>query len=234
MSDAGVPATAPAQQLRWHHLADAHALQAVARDRIIAAADAAISARGRFVVVLSGGNTPRPLYESLRDLATDWSAWTIWFGDERCVPADDPERNSRMTAQAWLDHVGVSVAQVHVIRAELGAKRAALEYTNALHTEGEFDMVLLGLGEDGHTASLFPGHDWGVNADSDAAVAVFDAPKPPPERVSLSASRLSRAREVLFLASGESKREAIQQWRRGDPIPASAIRPAAGVDVLVA
>jgi 6-phosphogluconolactonase len=97
----------------------------------------------------------------------------------------------------------------------------------------EFDLVLLGLGEDGHTASLFPGHDWGVRSDAPDVIAVFDAPKPPPQRVSLSAARLSRAREVLFLVEGIAKRDAVARWRMGANIPARSIRPRAGVDVLV-
>ena len=95
-----------------------------------------------------------------------------------------------------------------------------------------FDLVLLGLGEDGHTASLFPGHDWGDAPGSPAALAILNAPKPPRERVSLSAARLSD--EVLFMVSGESKHVALAQWRAGAAIPARAITPAAGVDALVA
>jgi 6-phosphogluconolactonase len=106
-------------------------------------------------------------------------------------------------------------------------------YTEALRTVGEFDLVLLGLGEDGHTASLFPGHEWGTAPGSPDVLAVFDAPKPPQQRVSLSAARLSRARQVIFLVSGESKREAVAEWRAGKNIPARAIVPTAGVDVLV-
>jgi 6-phosphogluconolactonase len=98
---------------------------------------------------------------------------------------------------------------------------------------GDVDLVLLGLGEDGHTASLFPGHDWGVVPNSPDVLAVFDAPKPPPQRVSLSAARLSRAREVLFLVEGASKRDAVARWRMGADIPARSVRPSAGVDVLV-
>jgi 6-phosphogluconolactonase len=93
--------------------------------------------------------------------------------------------------------------------------------------------VLLGFGEDGHTASLFPGRDWGVAASAPDALAVLHAPKPPPQRVSLSAARLSRTREMLFLVEGEAKRSAVTQWRMGADIPARAIHPEAGVDVLV-
>jgi len=95
------------------------------------------------------------------------------------------------------------------------------------------DDVLLGLGEDGHTASLFPGHDWGAVPGAPDALAVFDAPKPPPERVSLSAARLSRARQAVFLVSGAAKRQAVTLWRAGADLPARAIAPAAGVDILL-
>ena len=100
-------------------------------------------------------------------------------------------------------------------------------------TIGSFDLVLLGLGEDGHTASLFPSQDWGEGQESADALPVFNAPKPPPERVSLSAQRLGKAEQVLFLVTGAGKREAVSRWQAGDPIPASAIHPANGVDVLL-
>jgi len=164
---------------------------------------------------------------------TDWSAWHIYFTDERCLPPADAARNSRMAGEAWLDHVPIPIIQLHVIPAELGANKAASAYVETLRTIGEFDLVLLGIGEDGHTASLFPGHDWDSSPQSPDALAVFDAPKPPPERVSLSAARLSRTRRAIFLVSGESKRGAITDWRDGKNIPARAVTPAAGVDVLV-
>ena len=202
--------------------------------RILAAADTAIRAGGQFRVVLAGGNTPRAAYQRLRDARADWGAWHIYFGDERCVPRDDPARNSRMAEQAWLDHVAIPALQRHPIPAELGALAAARAYGASLRSVAAFDLVLLGLGEDGHTASLFPGHDWGESRGSPAALAVLDAPKPPRERVSLSAARLSDTRDVLFMVSGASKREALAQWRAGAGIPARAITPAEGVDVLVA
>jgi 6-phosphogluconolactonase len=201
--------------------------------RVMSAARAAIAAHGAFDIVLAGGNTPRKLYRQLRQADTDWRCWHVWFGDERCVPPDDPGRNSRMAHDEWLAHVPIPAPNVHPIPAETGPREAATLYARGLRGVDTFDLVLLGLGEDGHTASLFPGHVWGAHADSPDAMAVFDAPKPPPERVSLSAQRLSNARHVLFLVEGAGKRDAVAAWRRGEPIPAASIAPEAGVDVLL-
>jgi 6-phosphogluconolactonase len=222
--------TAPASEVRWHPFAESGALRADAHRRVLEAAARAIDERRRFVIVLAGGSTPRALYRSLRDAETEWSRWHVYFGDERCVAADDPERNSVMAAETLLDHVPIPPSQRHAIPAELGADVAARMYSQVLRDVGEFDLVLLGLGEDGHVASLFPGH---VAQPGHDVVAVFDAPKPPPERVSLSAARLSRTRAAMFLVEGESKREAIRRWRAGTDIPAAAIRPHSGGDVLL-
>jgi 6-phosphogluconolactonase len=218
---------------RWHAIADELLLQQVAIETILVSAAQAIHKRGQFHLVLAGGNTPRGIYRGLCSAHTDWSAWHIYFGDERCVPPTDPARNSHMAAKAWLGHVPIPALQVHVIPGELGAIEAARNYAETLRSVGDFDLVLLGLGEDGHTASLFPGHEWGTVPGSPDTLAVFDAPKPPPQRVSLSAARLSRARQVIFLVSGESKHRAVAEWRVGKDIPARAIMSAAGVDVLV-
>ncbi|HKZ09556.1 MAG TPA: 6-phosphogluconolactonase, partial [Rhodanobacteraceae bacterium] len=208
-------------------------LLANARLRILTAARDAIRRHHAFDIVLAGGNTPRKLYRSLRGEDADWAHWHIWFGDERCLPPGDPERNSRMAADEWLDLVPIPGSNVHPIPAEHGAREAAALYARELRTADAFDLVLLGLGEDGHTASLFPGRDWGVHDDSPEALAVFDAPKPPPERVSMGAHRLSRARSVLFLVEGAGKRDAVAAWKRGEAIPATSIAPEAGVDVLL-
>ena len=227
------PARSPEQLVHWHVFPDDASLQAEACARVLAAAHDAIAQRGAFDIVLAGGNTPRKLYRALRQAGTDWASWHIWYGDERCAPPDDPERNSRMACDEWLDHVPIRVGNVHPIPAERGAREAATLYARALRGVDTFDLVLLGLGEDGHTASLFPGHDWGVHADSPDAIAVLDAPKPPPERISLSATRLSNAHTVLFLVEGTGKRDAVTAWKRGDSIPAASIAPDAGVDVLL-
>jgi 6-phosphogluconolactonase len=218
---------------RWHAVADKRALQQVAMEAILASAARAIQELGQFHFVLAGGNTPRSIYRGLGAAETDWPVWHIYFCDERCLPPIDPARNSRMAAESWLDCVPIPARQVHTIPGELGATRAARMYAETLRGVGDFDLVLLGLGEDGHTASLFPGHGWGTAPGSPDTLAVFDAPKPPPQRVSLSAARLSRARQVIFLVSGESKHVAVAGWRAGKDIPARAIMPAAGVDVLV-
>lgn len=207
-------------------------MQTEAVSMIARAAEQAITDSGAFRVVLAGGSTPRALYKRLCALKTDWTAWHIYFGDERCLPATDPGRNSTMARDAWLDHVPVPQKQVYAIPVEMGAKAAAAAYSATLKQVGEFDLVLLGLGEDGHTASLFPGNDWGQEVDSPVALPVFDAPKTPAERVSLSAWRLSQAKQVLFLVTGESKHEAVMNWRAGANIPARAIKPLQGVDVL--
>lgn len=218
---------------RWHTCRSAAEVRERAAAWIAEAAQRAIAARGAFRLVLAGGETPRGVYRALRGLDTDWRAWRIWFGDERCLAADDPQRNSRMAGEALLDHVPVPPRQVHAIRAELGATRAAAAYREALAGEPEFDLVLLGLGEDGHTASLFPGGEWGEAPEAPDVLAVHDAPKPPAERVSLSARRLGRTRGTLFLVAGAGKRGAVAAWRAGTRLAASSIRPPAGVDVLV-
>ena len=221
------------QLCRWHAIADCWALQQLAIESILSGAAQAIHERGQFHIVLAGGNTPRQIYHGLCTANTDWSLWHIYFGDERCLPPLDPARNSRMAAEVWLNNVPIPPLQLHVIAGELGANEAARQYSETLRTVGDFDLVLLGLGEDGHTASLFPGHEWGTAPGAPDTLAVFDAPKPPSQRVSLSAARLGRTRQAIFLVSGESKHRAVTAWRAGKNIPARAIRPASGVDVLV-
>lgn len=218
---------------RWHRYSTTAELEAAAVRAIRLAAHLAISQRSEFHIVLSGGNTPRRIYETLRSADTNWSAWHVYFGDERCLPADHAERNSRMAEQAWLNQVDIPAAQIHVIEAERGAELAAQRYAQIVDRIEQFDLVLLGLGEDGHTASLFPHHDPGNTPDAPATLAVHDAPKPPPERVSLSAYRLGAARQVMFMVTGEAKRQAVHDWRNGIDIPAAAIKPAGGVDVYL-
>jgi 6-phosphogluconolactonase len=228
-----LPDNNPRQQCRWHAFPTTSALEYAAAQAIFNASQQAISERNAFHLVLAGGTTPRRVYELLSTKDTDWRAWHIYFGDERCLPAGHAERNSSMAAQAWLDHVGIPASQIHIIPAEQGAVAAARTYAKILSRVDVFDLVILGLGEDGHTASLFPNHNWGASPEAAATLAVQDAPKPPSERVSLSARRLSLTRQVMFLVSGASKQQAIMDWRHGKQIPAAAISPDSGVDVYL-
>ena len=180
--------------------------------------------------MLAGGRTPEAAYRLLVGADTDWSRWEIYFGDERCLPVDDAERNSRMAARALLDAVKIPTANVHTIPAEQGAEAAAKAYQPVVRAALPFDLVLLGIGEDGHTASLFPGQQ---HPAGQLVHAVHNAPKPPPDRVSLSAGALSEAREVLILATGAAKRTAIKAWQAGEPLPIAAIGGLACVDVLL-
>ncbi len=227
------------QTVRWHVYPNAEGLYARAAQAILRIAREAIAARGAFYVVLAGGETPLAVYERLRAAEAEWPAWQVYFGDERCLPRGDPGRNDTRIGRVWLDHVAIPRSQIHVIPTERGPGPAAAAYAQATGFVGDFDLVLLGLGEDGHTASLFPGHPLGEGEGAPEVLAVTDAPKPPPARVSLSARRLSRAREVLFLVQGEAKRAAVAAWRRGGgggggkAMPAATIAPPAGVDVLL-
>jgi len=223
----------PPQQCRWHLFASASVLEHEAALAIFNASRQALSQRGEFHIVLAGGATPRRVYELLRTMDTDWQKWHVYFGDERCLPVGDAERNSQMAALALLNHVNIPATHIHIIPAEHGAEAAANTYAQILGKVELFDLVLLGLGEDGHTASLFPNHAWGATSAAPAVLAVHDAPKPPSQRVSLSAHRLSQTRQLIFMVSGATKRKAIADWRNGKIIPAAAIAPACGVDVYL-
>jgi 6-phosphogluconolactonase len=218
------------QLCRWHFFSDVPDLQHAVLANIVERARAAIEARGAFHLVLAGGRTPQIIYSQLRTLSTDWRAWSIYFGDERCLPRGDPQRNDTMARAAWLDHVPIPVNQIHSISAELGPAVGAAEYAELLADLGDFDLVFLGLGEDGHTASLFPG-DAAALHSTQAAVAIDNAPKPPAQRISMSAARLVRSRAVLFIATGSDKRVALSRWRRGEEIPAALIDAPGGVDI---
>ncbi|MBM4180058.1 MAG: 6-phosphogluconolactonase [Betaproteobacteria bacterium] len=207
----------------WRPHADADALVQSLAEALCRHAERAVSAHGVFHLVLAGGATPRALYAELARRAAGDPAWHIWYGDERCLPADHAERNSVMAETAWLAASRIPPRNRHPIPAELGPEPAAAHYGEALRGIGEFDLVLLGLGEDGHTASLFPAHDIGAAPGSPDVLAVDDAPKPPAARVSLSAARLGRAGRVWFLVAGAGKRAAIVRWLRGEPLPAAHV-----------
>lgn len=216
------------KMLRWNHFDSIESLRHSVCDAIVEKAKAAIAKNGRFSIVLAGGNTPRAVYRLLRDVPMDWSKWHIYHGDERCLSVDHEDRNSLMAEQALLRYVGIPASQIHDIPAELGNVEGAKAYAKTLKDVGTFDMVLLGLGEDGHTASLFPNHVIDNSAD---AVPVFNSPKPPADRITMSLNRLNNSDTVLFLVTGEGKQQAVNNWRKGMSIPASLISPKGCVEV---
>jgi 6-phosphogluconolactonase len=189
--------------------------------RIATSAAQAIAARGVFHLVLAGGETPRRCYEKLRSLAIDWAHVQLYLGDERCLPKGDVQRNETMIRATLLEHIVIQPDNIHFIPAELGAPAAAAAYAAMLEKIAVLDMVLLGMGEDGHTASLFP--DNPATESAALAVPVFNSPKPPPERVSLGINTLSNARQKLFLVAGAGKRNALEQMSRGVLLPAARV-----------
>jgi 6-phosphogluconolactonase len=190
--------------------------------------DDALAARGTAHVALAGGTTPAGAYALLSP--SRWEGVELWFGDERCVGPDDPESNYHMAAQTLLDHA--TGALVHRIEGERGAEAAADAYDALLRERvaagvggvPTLDVALLGIGEDGHIASLFPGNP-GLRLRARAAIAVHDAPKPPPDRVSMTLDVLAGARGCLLLASGAGKAEPLRRMLAGpdEAVPASLL-----------
>jgi 6-phosphogluconolactonase len=184
-----------------------------------AAADIAVAIReGSRTLVLAGGTTPRRCYELLARLEVVWGRVTVLFGDERCVPPDHPDSNYRMAREALLDRV--APATVHRIPGELGPDEGAAEYGRVVAGLAPLDLVILGIGEDGHTASLFPG-DTALTAKG-WAVGVRNSPKPPPERVTLTLPALRGARQVIILATGAGKAQAVSMAKRQE-VPSGMI-----------
>jgi 6-phosphogluconolactonase len=211
-----------------------------AAEKIAETVERAVKERGRCAAALSGGNTPREVYQSLAAAALrtriDWRKFHLFWGDERMVPPDHAESNFGMVRDAMLSHGLIPEANVHRIRGEIAPEQAASEYAAELRRffrdrPMQLDLVLLGIGEDGHTASLFPGAN-AVTETTQPATAVF-VPKLDKWRVTLTFPVINRAREVVFLVAGKSKSEIVKllfeldkpdsQW------PASMVQPENGV-----
>jgi len=170
-------------------------------------AERAREAGGAFRVALAGGSTPRAVYEGLATLALDWAAWHVWWGDERLVQPDHPDSNERMARDALLSRVPIPEPQIHPLRS------AQIELPD------RFDLVLLGIGRDGHTASLYPG-----DPALDATEPVVRVVRPDHARLSLTYPVLNAARAAAFMVVGVTKRQMVARVLAGDwTLPAARV-----------
>jgi 6-phosphogluconolactonase len=210
-------------------------LSEAAKEEFIRIANDAIHQRGRFLTALSGGNTPMKLYEKLAHGSLDWPRIYFFWGDERCVPVEDAGNSYGQTKKIWFDRINTT--NIQRIQSELGPVQAAQAYAATLKEYSEsplewprFDLVLLGMGDDGHTASLFPGSP--VEVDSATLAVVANYQDRPANRVTLTPNVINAARNIFFLAVGTSKAETLKKVL-GDTytpleLPAQRINPKDG------
>lgn len=211
-----------------------------AAERICDLSEQAAAERGRVMIALSGGNTPRTLYQLL---GTDpyvqrlpWQQMQVFFSDERCVPPNDAESNYRMAYESLLCRAPIAAEQIHRLQGEIDPPRAATEYAAIIRrvsgsqTIPQLDVLLLGLGEDGHTASLFPGVQ--VPTSPAVLVAAVFVPQLRMWRLTFTPTLINAARHVVFLVSGMAKRDPLKKLLGSassmTPIPARLIQPTSG------
>lgn len=204
----------------------------------------ALDLRAQAHIALNGGSTPRPVYEQLPALLDTWDDVHVWFGDERCLPPDHEESNYRLARETLIAGAGIRDAHVHRMRGELGPEEGARAYAAELaeHLELDddgmpvLDVVHLGMGPDGHTASLFPTHDSlriGAHPPR-STIAESHSPKPPAERISLSLPCLNAARLRVLHTVGAAKRDAVSRVL-GPPDPAipASLLERRGLELIV-
>ena len=203
---------------------------------IIASAREAIAARGLFRMALAGGNTPAVVYAELAKSDLPWEKVQLTFGDERCVPPDHADSNFRMAKESLFDQVTIPAGNVFRIRGEIDFTQAALDYEEKLAAvaarfgEARYahDLILLGMGPDGHTASLFPGSP--ALEEKVRNVIPATGPKPPPQRITMTFPLINAARRICFLINDPSKQPIIDEIRSGlSSYPAGMVRPSTGL-----
>ena len=207
---------------------DADAVARAAADMFVAIVAGVLADRSIARVALAGGSTPKAMYHLLASPAyrerVEWGRVEIFFGDERCVPPDHVDSNYRMAREALLDHVPLGADRVHRIAGERPPEEAAAQYQQKLVRDAALDLVLLGMGPDGHTASLFPGTP--VLSETRALAAAVYVEKMKSWRVTLTAPVLSAAAHVMITTVGAEKAEALQKALRGPPgrVPIQLVR----------
>ena len=202
-------------------------------------AEERIEAEKRFTIALSGGSSPRRLYELLASPLfigrIDWNQWHVFWGDERCVPPDHQDSNYRMARESLLDHVRIPEGQIHRIRGEADPQTAAEEYEGLLRqtflwSTPSFDLILLGMGDDGHTASLFSSTD--AVSEKERLVLANWAPHLQAHRITFTLPLINSARAIALLVTEESKAQVLRQvlkpYPNEQPLPVPMVRPTSG------
>ncbi len=223
--------------------ADREGTGEAAATRVALLAAQAVSVRGIFTIALSGGSLMEMvapcLLEYSRRGSIKWPAWNVFWADERCVPLTSPESNYALAQEHLFRHVPLLETNIYELAEERGSDGAAEAYEARLRSFfapppgrfPRFDLILLGMGEDGHTASLFPGHP-ALEETRRWVVPVTDSPKPPPERVTLTLPVLNNARNVIFVTAGEAKAPLLRQVLEPDTeekaLPAARVSPCDG------
>lgn len=208
-------------QLQWMSFETKEELINQLKDYLVNLSIEKISKNGFFSIILAGGTTPENLYQLLnKEEKIDFTKWKIFIGDERCLDANNKDRNSVMIVRSLLNRIDIKTTNFFPINSEKGSKFGADEYNKLIEQQDSFDIALLGLGEDAHTASLFPGHIW--NEDK-YVVPINNAPKPPADRISLTPKAFKKCNNIIFIVTGAGKTDAINKWKNGDSLPVSFI-----------
>lgn len=205
--------------------------------RVVNAIDESLELKGRFSIALAGGSTPKMLYELLAlepyRSGMDWTKIHVFFGDERCVPPDHADSNYRMAREALLSHVPIPLDNVYRMKGELDPPAAAEEYDQQLaehFSDNAIDLVLLGMGDDGHTASLFPGT--AALGETTRRCVANHVPKLDTWRLTMTAPFINQAWQVMVLVTGQAKADRLQEVLEGVPdpqrLPIQLIKPEIG------
>nr|WP_083901953.1 6-phosphogluconolactonase [Leptospira vanthielii] len=173
-------------------------------------------------IILSGGNTPLPIYRRFNELNIPWRKVNLWLADERSYPKGHPDRNETMVKEALGTGI-LKLSEFHSFSSD-NPEDMVKEYEVKLIGVSMFQLAILGIGEDGHTASLFPGNELGLSPEAPDLLAVYNSPKPPSERVSLSIKKINLSNHILFLVSGKSKQEIVDRVLKGEDLPATKVK----------
>jgi 6-phosphogluconolactonase len=204
----------------WLIFKDIDTLSEQLANDILNVANHSIRSTNKFTIVLAGGTSFSSVYRILNNSKSNWKKWYIYIGDERCLALGNQNRNDYLINKIWLGGGLIPKKNINFIHSELGADVGALHYEEIVREIKKFDVVLLGMGEDGHTASLFPSH---IYDNSKKVVVEKNSPKHPKNRISMSYKMLNKSNNVFKLISGSSKQNAVELWLKGVDLPINKI-----------